>query len=609
MYQLSDGVKLCVHCEEIVENNEKICPNCGSFFLSKKCPRCKEIMKDNTKKCWNCGWDFNKNRKPKKKKDNIYEKYLKEIEYISFEKEKNQKKKKYIRLTHEQIEIIKNAQKNNIIINAFAGSGKSTTLLSIAYALKNKSFLFLAFNRSIKEEIEYKIKKANLNNIKVLTTHGLAYKFTKKDLNIQKLGKELNTSEISKILDINIFIADLIRIAFKDFCNGSYTNFSEDTIKDILEFNPKLKFIKDQHEYLKNKLMQLWDLYLDKLDITHNVYLKYFQMNIEKYSDYINFDYVLLDEAQDTNEVVLDIFKRLNGKKIIVGDPHQQIYSFRGSINAMYKIRNDFNAKVLYLTETFRFSKHIADKANKILEKFKSEDKKIISSELNNDNSIKNICFITRTNATLIKLIDHFKDKNISLVRSPKEIFNLPLNILYFKKYLDNKNYKDKDKDKVKEKWLLNFNSIDELSDYAENFEDYELISAINITEEYGEKIFDLYKKAEKKYENNKGKVFLTTAHTSKGLEWDKVVICHDFQNIVDLIKKEKFKNIKNFRKNYKDYIEKIITGEKMHFKHHYIIDEINLLYVAITRAKKELALYSNKNIFDIDINKKLEDM
>ncbi|WP_129409542.1 DEAD/DEAH box helicase family protein [Marinitoga lauensis] len=61
-----------------------------------------------------------------------------------------------MRLTNEQIEIIKRAKKNNLIINAFAGSGKSTTLLSIAYALKNKSFLFLAFNKSVKIEIEEK---------------------------------------------------------------------------------------------------------------------------------------------------------------------------------------------------------------------------------------------------------------------------------------------------------------------------------------------------------------------------------------------------------------------------------------------------------------------
>ncbi|WP_129409517.1 UvrD-helicase domain-containing protein [Marinitoga lauensis] len=388
------------------------------------------------------------------------------------------------------------------------------------------------------------------------------------------MGKELKTSEISKILNIDIFIADLVRTTFNDFCNGNYTSISDETIEAILNSNHKLKFIREQKNYIKDKIIRLWKLYMDKkLDMTHNVYLKYFQMNIEKYINYIKFDYVLLDEAQDTNEVVLDIFKKLRGKKIIVGDPHQQIYSFRGSINALYKIRNEIDAEILYLTKTFRFSDYIANKANFILKNFKSEEKEIISFKEDNNKIIENICYITRTNATLIKLIEKFNDYEIKLVRSPKEIFHLPINIYYFIKYLEN----DKYKDYISEKWMLNFKSLDSLKDYAEEFEDYELISAINVAEDYKEKIFELLKSAEEKYLKNTGKIFLTTAHTSKGLEWDKVIICHDFQNIPELLKKEKYKTIKEFQKNYRMHLENLINGIMEHFEHQYIIDEINL--------------------------------
>ncbi|SHE90460.1 Uncharacterised protein family UPF0547 [Marinitoga hydrogenitolerans DSM 16785] len=601
-----EGIKVCPDCDEIVENSEKICPNCGYFFLRKKCPKCDETMKDNIKKCWNCGWNFiNTKKKNIPKKINFYESYLNDIKNTTFKNHTSPKNKKnYIKLTTEQMEIIKKAENSNLIINAFAGSGKTTTLLSIAYALRNKSFLFLAFNRSVKEEIEYKIRKSKLNNIKVLTTHGLAYKFAKNDLKFEKVGKELNTLEISKILDIDIFIADLVKTAFNDFCNGDYIDISDETIEEILNSNQKLRFIREQKKYLKNKISKIWNLYMkNKLTMTHNVYLKFFHLNLEKYVNYINFDYVLLDEAQDTNEVVLDIFKKLKGKKIIVGDPHQQIYSFRGSINAMYKIRNEISAEILYLTESFRFPNHISNKANIILKNFKGEEKDIISFDQNSDNNISNLCFITRTNATLIKLIDTLKTLEIKLVRSPQEIFHLPLNIYYYIKYLnDNKN-----REKIREKWLFNFDSIDELKNYAEDFEDYELISAINIAEEYGEKLFSLLNTAKEKYEKNKGKIFLTTAHTSKGLEWDKVIVCHDFQEIIDLLKKEKYKKVKDFQKEYINHINKVIEGKNGFFKHQYIIDEINLLYVAITRAKKQLILYSNQDIFNIDINKKLE--
>ncbi|KAF2957005.1 UvrD-helicase domain-containing protein [Marinitoga sp. 38H-ov] len=595
------SVKKCINCNELVENNEKICPNCDGFFLKKKCPKCDEIMKDNIKKCWYCGYDFSLKNK-KNIKSNVYDKYLDELKNTKFIETINKNNNKYIRLTDEQIDIIKNAKENNLIINAFAGSGKSTTLLSIAYALKSKTFLFLAFNNSVKKDIENKIRRSNLKNIKVMTTHGLAYKFVKKDLKFNKIGKELNTSEISKILEIDIFIADLVRIAFNDFCNGSYRYISDETIEEIIKNNIKLKFIDENKEYLKDKLNIIWNMYMDnKLDVSHNVYLKYFQLNIERYR--INFDYILLDEAQDTNDVVLDIFNKLNGKKIIVGDPHQQIYSFRGSINAMYKIRNEMEAKVLYLTETFRFPKYIAEKANYILRNFKGEEKEIISSKSENDNEFNTICYITRTNSTLIKLIDEFKNYEITLVRAPTEIFKLPLSIYYYIKYLNT----GKHKDKIKEKWILNFKDLEELKDYAEDFEDYELISAINIAEEYDNKLFDLLKIAEEKYNINNGKIYLTTAHTSKGLEWDKVIITHDFPNIIDLIKKEKYKSIKEFTKSFKKHIDKIINGLNDKFKHQNIIDEINLFYVALTRAKKKVLFYSNENIFDFDINKLLE--
>lgn len=604
-----EGIKICPNCDEIVDNSEKVCPNCDSFFLRKKCPKCGEIMKDDVKKGWNCGWTFSNKKKKKKNelKIDYYTSYIDEIKNIKFKEniEFNEKKERYIKLTEEQIDIIKKAKNNNLIINAFAGTGKSTTLLSIAYALKKNSFLFLAFNKSVKLEIEEKIKKAKLNNIKVLTTHGLAYKFVKNDLNIVKLGKELNTSEISKLINIDIYIADYIRTAFNDFCNGYYNNISNETVEKILNSNSKLRFIQDQKEYVKNKLLKLWELFLNgKIPITHSVYLKYFQINIEKYSKYINFDYVLLDEAQDTNEVVLDIFKKLKGKKIIVGDPHQQIYSFRGSVNAMYKIKSEIKADVAYLTKSFRFSKNIAEKANNILNKFKCEDKEITPFKNFNKKEIRDICFITRTNATLIKLMENLNTFDIQLIRSPKEIFNLPINIYYFMQYLKNEKYKKY----INEKWLLNFNSLESLRDYAEDFEDFELISAINIAEEYKERLFDLLKKIEEKYsKKSKSNIYLTTAHTSKGLEWDKVVICHDFQNILDLLKKEKYKRIKEFNDDYKKYIEGLMNGENLHFKHQYIIDEINLLYVAITRAKKELKIYSNKEIFNVDINKRLE--
>jgi len=52
--------------------------------------------------------------------------------------------------------------------------------------------------------------------------------------------------------------------------------------------------------------------------MSHNFYLKLFQTQIDKYKDLIDYDYVLLDEAQDTNDVTLAIFNALNGRKYLL---------------------------------------------------------------------------------------------------------------------------------------------------------------------------------------------------------------------------------------------------------------------------------------------------
>lgn len=65
----------------------------------------------------------------------------------------------------------------NIIVNAVAGSGKTTTLLLLGNKLKNKKILQITYNKSLKHEVRKKVEKLNLHNIEVQTYHGLAVKY------------------------------------------------------------------------------------------------------------------------------------------------------------------------------------------------------------------------------------------------------------------------------------------------------------------------------------------------------------------------------------------------------------------------------------------------
>ena len=79
-------------------------------------------------------------------------------------------------LTNEQHEIINSS--GNIKINAVAGSGKTTTIIEYAKARPQESrILYLAFNKSVKNEAIKKFEERGLKNVAVETAHSLAYRF------------------------------------------------------------------------------------------------------------------------------------------------------------------------------------------------------------------------------------------------------------------------------------------------------------------------------------------------------------------------------------------------------------------------------------------------
>jgi len=78
----------------------------------------------------------------------------------------------------------------------------------------------------------------------------------------------------------------------------------------------------------------------------------------------IEADYLLFDEAQDSDGVMLSVLGRQRHAQIIyVGDPYQQIYEWRGAVNAMAQI----DAPECALTESFRFGATFAALASRLL--------------------------------------------------------------------------------------------------------------------------------------------------------------------------------------------------------------------------------------------------
>jgi F-box protein 18 (helicase) len=488
--------------------------------------------------------------------------------------------------TPEQVSIIDGVPDSDIIkVTAFAGTGKSTTLYEITAEHNHLTYLYLVYNKSMQTEAE---KKFDLSNTEVKTTHGLAMKYVFNDLKLaeRNITGYLNVYDVKQHNSIREYKKALVvRNAFNLFCQSCLLNVEDaDAIYNLVKadkmlYNESLDAgitLKHIAMYVRNT----WALILrGDIDIYHDFYLKFFQVHIEYYSKFIHYDVIMLDEAQDSNDLTLSIFQNLKGKKIVVGDKYQAIYGWRQATNIMEKINT---SSEFFLTNTFRFGDETAELANQILNKFLGENKKIKSffSEIKKD--ITSTAYISRTNSGLIselaRLSEKYPDKVIKTVRNPKDIFSMPLSVYYF---MDNK---FKNKDKITEKRLFQHRSVTEMKEFASEMKDIELLMAIKLAEDFGSGLEDLFHLAMSTTRKRKVDIYLTTAHSAKGLEWDRAIICDDFGDLVMSISNNKIKSLEALHKLIKTDYDRV----------KFLVEEFNLFYVAITRGVVETEIRSN---------------
>lgn len=477
-------------------------------------------------------------------------------------------------LTNEQKSILHAIEQGCplLIIIAFAGTGKTTMLVESAMRVPGLK-LYLVFNSSVQTEAKEKFAGTNTT---VVTINSLAFKYT-----VQKFGlilkKSYKAREISDLYKTDYLTAQVALRIFDNYCNSGLIQFATNN--------------EDPPCILAKQIFE--DMMLKKIDATHNFYLKMFHLLLvsKKELSIPLYSMILLDEAQDTNDVTLAIFYLLKAKqKVLVGDQHQQIYSFRGSINAINKIAG---AQIHYLTKSFRFNSKIANKATSFLKKFRNEPLSLIGTEPAN-NQCTTRAIISRSNGELIKNIKNYIKEGLyfKTVRDPQEIFGLSLNL---KKLVQNEkldhdfrylyNFK-KDFNKVYGEKVEDENIFFDFLEQGPCRNDTEMLSAIKAA-----KIKDLEILFETSVKNFEKKdrtfYYLTTAHTAKGLEWDSVTVCNDFRvlkAIGEFFADKSISHAKVVQSNmsYLDYFLK-------HCKEQKYIDELNLYYVAITRAKIEL--------------------
>ena len=483
-------------------------------------------------------------------------------------------------LTPQQTAIVQ--APGNCVINAVAGSGKTSTL--IAYAKSRPAFsriLYIAFNKTVKEEAQRKFAAANINNVTVETAHSLAYRYVVRGSNY-KVRNAYKTHELVQVLGLKgqaerhveyIAANHILRFAAY-FCNSNKSSLKDLDYRASIADKKALSFVNACYGYLQEQTK----LFLHKMDeaeieITHDYYLKKFQsLNVQ-----LPYEYILFDEGQDASEAMLDVFMKQPATKLIVGDTHQQIYGWRHAVNSLEKV----NFPCLHLSQSFRFNQTIADLALQVLQRKTYLGKTIdvalsgcavVSTGAKNKNSK---AIIARGNLTLllraIKYIQETKQpgklhlegkfSSYTYAEDGASLYDV-LNLLQGKRQ------------GIRDALLREMRDMDELEDYVEKTEDAQLGMMMEIVKKYGPKIHGIINdiKAMHVDERSKADVIFSTVHRCKGMEYDEIELAGDFVKEGDVIELAEDKEATDLQK------------AKM-------IEEINLLYVAITRTKNKLSI------------------
>ncbi len=540
------------------------------------------------------------------------------------------------------------------IIDAVAGAGKTTTIMECARYIENKTeILFCAFNNSIAAEILQKFRERALNDVTVKTMHALGRQILYENNNtgntiqlddnkFQKILEEDEIQEEAKeyvegILDINGFDPLMIVDEKQKFAVDGLKRRVKNRLLDInqkfratltKEAFPEFKqmvihfgifndteIAKKQFDEELQHYFEIHKLVLKRgnefsrktmiIDFTDMLYLPciWGLVPIKKY------EFLFIDECQDLSKSQFAIaakYGKKNSRILAVGDPRQSIYGFTGAdIESFDIVRRYTNARQFPLTMCFRCPQQVIKLAQEIREDIvgikgdEGEIKKIDFDAIV-DLSIPGDLIISRLRIPILLLVFKFIDCNIKvqihqdevslIIKDLKSIFKQ--NELHLKiPSLDDGFQTIRNTVFSRQKWIINKNA-ERIIDSTERkvFIDSE-VQELEKKLEFLHKKYELWKDGcdnmSKIIEKIKdfitatdNSVRLSTIHRAKGLENDRVFILHY------------------------DELPYYIPEQKEWQR----IQELNLKYVAVTRARKSLFLVEAKEIEAIDNEQSLFD-
>jgi len=415
----------------------------------------------------------------------------------------------------------------SLAITAGAGSGKTSTLRLLAESHPTRTFLYLAYNKSVQQAAEASFP----DNVEVRTAHSLAYASYGAPLKSRLSGPRQSAADKARLLGVTQ--AQRWQPPSRQDEPAHYSPGRQVTVAgamvrhwllsrrpapDASDYIPSPGVTRTQAAWVVKWAVPLaqkmWTaMRVGPLTVSHDVYLRLWADSHPRLSKW---DVVMLDEAQDADPLIAAVVAEqvTSAQVVVVGDSSQAIYGWRGATDFLSKFPADHR---LALTQSFRFGSDIAARANRWLSQLGAPLR--LTGTPGHRPGVGAGAVLCRSNAgVLSEAMDALEDgQRVHIVGEGKEI----------------KAFAEAARDLQHGKWtshptLTVFKAWADVVAYAKTDEGRDLKMMVSLVERLGAgeiiRAVQSCVPAEQSHD-----VVVSTAHKAKGLEWPSVRIAGDF--------------------------------------------------------------------------------
>ncbi len=452
-------------------------------------------------------------------------------------------------------------------IDAYAGTGKTTTLRMLAESTSKRG-LYLAFNRSIATEAATRFP----SRVRCSTVHSIAFRGVRRALRYPewKLTEPLTPRLVTEafrmpesvsfscglVLDRQTYGGVLLKALGRFLQSAADAplalHVERQGVLETLAAKAFESFVQQAvgHVQAVREAMQFRD---GGLPLGHDGYLKLWALSRPETQT----GYILVDEAQDMNPVLLGVLKQARCPVVYVGDPYQQIYEWRGAVNAMEEISSPHR---VLLAQSFRFGPEIAAAATKVLRTLGATTPLRGSTSIPSHLArVRPEAILSRSNAGVIGNLLYCLQRNVrcAVVGGTRTLQRLLEDVIHLRQGRV-----------AQTPELLGFRDWKDVMAFSREPAGEHLRGLVNLVQEHGaERMLSAVTRCEQN--ESTAQVVCSTAHRAKGREWRYVHLDSDFEQGF-------------IRAN---------RGQTAEAVHAATEAEARLLYVGITRASLAVSL------------------